>query len=118
MGCLFSSPWPRSTFWPKPPDLDLRLHLPIYLVHLLCYSSTVIPIDRGGRELSIDTIKEEGGSLYSEIFASKRHFGLRGVQKFFRTPYFKYEGRLKLIFPPYFACKCTHVNSVFNILSN
>ena len=89
MACLFSSPWPRSTFWPKSPDLDLRLHLPIYLIHMLCYSSTVIPIDRGGRELSIDTIKEEGGSLYSEIFASKGHSGLRGVQKIFRTPYFQ-----------------------------
>ena len=89
MACLFSSPLPRSTFWPKPPDLDLQLHLPIYLIHMLCYSQTVKPIDRGGREQSIDTIKEEGGSLYSETFAFKGHFELRGVQKFFPMPKFE-----------------------------
>ena len=74
MACLFSSPWPRSTFCPKPPDVDTYMHLSLYLINQGRFLLTNIPIERGRREQSIDTIKKGGESLYDEIFASKGHF--------------------------------------------
>ena len=75
MVCLFSSPWPRSTFCPKPPDVDTYMHLSLYLINPGRFLLVNIPIERGGQELSIDTIKKGGESLYDEIFAFKGHFG-------------------------------------------
>ena len=50
------------------------MHLSLYLINPGRFLLVNIPIERGGQELSIGTIKKGGESLYDEIFAFKGHF--------------------------------------------